>query len=267
MAPAALADRQWERSGWPWAWVGLVALSAGALWAWRARQAWRLAMAQASEQASLSVARARDDARRREHARMARDFHDRVNDLNNLNLLSGTLKTKAETGRPVEEIKAAADRVCSAVTGAINALEDMIWVSRPENDTLPNLLAHLRQQIGRFREDNPGLTCELDFPLDAPDRKASPELSSNVLSVTSEALRNAAKHAGATQIKCRLSIQDTQFCLSIEDNGKGFLPGGASKPSHGLANLRRRAEELGGRLTITSAPNAATTVKLEAPLP
>jgi len=56
--------------------------------------------------------------------------------------------------------------------------------------------------------------------------------------------------------------------ISVEDDGCGF---DATQPADdgrhsGLANIRRRADDIGGTLTITSRPGGGTRVEITAPL-
>jgi signal transduction histidine kinase len=55
--------------------------------------------------------------------------------------------------------------------------------------------------------------------------------------------------------------------LTVIDDGVGFTgtPDGAGHD--GLSNMKRRARELGGSLTIQSAPGSGTRIRLDAPLP
>ncbi len=55
--------------------------------------------------------------------------------------------------------------------------------------------------------------------------------------------------------------------ISVQDEGKGFDPASpAEGRRNGLGNMRRRAEAIGGRLELQSAPKAGTTVRLVVPL-
>ncbi|MEX5635055.1 sensor histidine kinase [Parafrankia sp. FMc2] len=84
-----------------------------------------------------------------------------------------------------------------------------------------------------------------------------------------EALANVAKHAAASRVTIALRYRDDAVTLEIQDDGRGFAPSGAGPASgpagHGLPSLRRQVDRAGGRLTITSAPAAGTTVRLELP--
>jgi signal transduction histidine kinase len=79
-----------------------------------------------------------------------------------------------------------------------------------------------------------------------------------------EALSNVGRHAGAAT--CRVSLYRTEdgAVLEVDDDGRGFDP---ARPSagHGLRNLRERAEALGGRAEITSAPGEGTRVRVTIP--
>ena len=63
-----------------------------------------------------------------------------------------------------------------------------------------------------------------------------------------ETLHNVVKHAqGATLVIIRVSHDAGQLCLNVRDNAPG--PTGAVRPGgHGLANMHRRAEAVGGSL-------------------
>jgi len=51
----------------------------------------------------------------------------------------------------------------------------------------------------------------------------------------------------------------------IADNGCGFDVDGVGGEGNGLPNMRRRLEDIGGRLEITSQPGKGTTVRLVVP--
>ena len=53
-----------------------------------------------------------------------------------------------------------------------------------------------------------------------------------------------------------------QIVLKIQDNGRGFDPSKVTSDHLGLAIMRERAEDVGGRLTITSRPGQGTEVSL-----
>ncbi|MEZ5142599.1 MAG: GAF domain-containing sensor histidine kinase [Acidimicrobiales bacterium] len=93
-------------------------------------------------------------------------------------------------------------------------------------------------------------------------------VADHVLAVVREALTNMAKHAGAGRADVRLKVDDHDLLLRIDDDGRGI--DAARTPDehhgHGLRNLAKRAEQLGGSLTVESAPDEGTTLVWTVPL-
>jgi signal transduction histidine kinase len=62
-----------------------------------------------------------------------------------------------------------------------------------------------------------------------------------------------------------VEAQEGHVLVEVRDNGRGFDPA-AGHPGHfGLDSMRSRAAEIGGRLTIASAPGYGTVVRVRAP--
>ena len=80
-----------------------------------------------------------------------------------------------------------------------------------------------------------------------------------------EALANAVKHANATSVAIDVSAIDHVVSIEVRDDGCGFTPAETGVQSFGLQSMHSRAVQLGGRLTITSAPNRGTAVHVEVP--
>lgn len=68
---------------------------------------------------------------------------------------------------------------------------------------------------------------------------------------------------GTTAVSIRIEWESGKLLLTVQDNGKGF---DATKPStgNGLQNLRRRSEQIGARLTVTSRSGGGVVVSLAA---
>jgi signal transduction histidine kinase len=76
-----------------------------------------------------------------------------------------------------------------------------------------------------------------------------------------EALANVLKHASAGHAEITLARSNGSLQISVHDDGTGFDPAGS--PGHGLGNLAERLAALGGRLDVTSAAGAGTTVSAQ----
>jgi signal transduction histidine kinase len=84
-----------------------------------------------------------------------------------------------------------------------------------------------------------------------------------------EALVNAVRHSDGHTIEVRLEWAASALHLSVRDDGRGIDPAigsEARRPGHfGLVGMRERAEAIGARLTIDSAPGAGTEVTVSIP--
>jgi signal transduction histidine kinase len=79
-----------------------------------------------------------------------------------------------------------------------------------------------------------------------------------------EALRNAYQHAQATSIEVLLNYQLPHFALTVQDNGKG-MPLAPVTGHWGLVGMRERADRIGARLEIGTAPENGVRVTLTVP--
>jgi signal transduction histidine kinase len=78
-------------------------------------------------------------------------------------------------------------------------------------------------------------------------------------------VNNAAKYSHASKLKISLNKINQQIDLHITDNGKGFDET-TVKAGNGLRNLKERATEVGGVLSIKSELGKGTTVALKLPI-
>jgi signal transduction histidine kinase len=88
------------------------------------------------------------------------------------------------------------------------------------------------------------------------------DVATTVYYVTSEAIANAVKHAGATRIDVRIARDDGRLAVRVSDDGRG---GAAVTPGSGLAGLSDRVSAIGGALALESRDGAGTTVEAMVP--
>jgi signal transduction histidine kinase len=98
------------------------------------------------------------------------------------------------------------------------------------------------------------------------DSGVAEHISDHVLAVVREAMTNAVKHGRATRFVVTLTVAD-DLAVEVTDNGCGLpLTLKTRSGGRGLANLRSRAEKLGGCFEIHAAPNGGTRVLWRVPL-
>jgi signal transduction histidine kinase len=95
-------------------------------------------------------------------------------------------------------------------------------------------------------------------------------VESAVLRIAQGALANVREHAAATTATLTLTCLDDQIVLDVADDGRGFDPrtpaDRGSVRGHGLPAIRARLRQLGGTLTIESAPGEGTVLSAAIPL-
>ena len=103
-------------------------------------------------------------------------------------------------------------------------------------------------------------------------RALRPEIEVTLLRAAQEALANTGKHAHASQVILTLSYMEDVVVLDVQDDGDGFdpthllpSPAGETASRFGLQALRKRVEQLGGTLSLESAPGEGTTLAVALP--
>jgi len=199
-----------------------------------------------------------------ERQRIARDMHDE------LGAELSRLAFRAHDSEPAAPLHDARD--------LLRSLDETVWVVNPSKDSLDSAVNYIETWIRDYFA-SASLDLTLDIPAEVPDRPVSAEWRHHLLRAVKEACRNILKHARATRVEFALKIGADGRSLELDlcDNGCGFdlekAPGESGAPSqarmggNGLGNLRRRAEQLGGSLLLTSAPGQGTRIRLTVPLP
>ncbi len=97
------------------------------------------------------------------------------------------------------------------------------------------------------------------------DSKLTPVIGDHLLAVVRESLSNCVKHAQATEIDIRISIESPVLVCEVIDNGNGYTEGARFS---GIANMESRAVELGGELVVGARPDSqqGTLLRWSVPL-
>jgi signal transduction histidine kinase len=110
--------------------------------------------------------------------------------------------------------------------------------------------------------------CEL---AELQDARLDPAIETALFRIVQEALLNIVRHADATSVLLQGGLTPEGLWVEIEDDGRGFDPGDVRRDDAtlrgiGLLGMRERAELLGGRLTIESAPGRGARVRIDVAL-
>jgi signal transduction histidine kinase/ligand-binding sensor domain-containing protein len=199
----------------------------------------------------------------RERARIAKDIHDDLGaSLTQISLLS---ELASRNLRPKDSMTHPIGKLAETARQAFASLDEIVWAVNPRNDTLANLLDYLAQFALDFLSAT-HIRCRLDFPTRPPEQSVPSQTRHTLYLVTREALNNVVKHARASEIHLHADVTDNTLRLTIEDDGIGFeFP--ANKPeADGLANMRQRLNDIGGKFELASNPGSGTKIFIEIPL-
>lgn len=210
----------------------------------------------------------RQRALERERARIARDIHDDLGaSLTRISMLSQSVRAEVE---PQPQVAADADQIYRTARELTRAMDEIVWAVNPRHDTLDSLVSYLGRYAQTFLA-SPGMRCRLDVPISLPNWPLTSEIRHNVFLAFKEALHNVVKHAKATEVRITLELGAASFVLSVSDNGLGFAPDtqhqeGRIQTGNGLPNMRKRIEEIGGKIDWVSAPGEGTKVRMAVPV-
>jgi signal transduction histidine kinase len=145
-------------------------------------------------------------------------------------------------------------------------LDETVWAVNPKNDSAGHLATYLCHFAKEFLEPT-AIRCWLDVAPDLPEVTLTAEVRHNVLLVIKEALNNAVKHSGATELWLRLRVNDGVMIIEVSDNGRGFAVEAKREAGNGLRNMAERMGDIGGQLVVRSTAAEGAAVCLWLPLP
>ena len=208
---------------------------------------------------ALQVSQAREDQQRlavlEDRDRIGRDLHDLV--IQRLFAVglglqgTGRLSDRPEVAERLERAVDDIDATIKDIRRTIFALGTM--------ETSEDIQAEVSRLVDRAAAT---LKFRPQLRFEGPVRSlVAKELAPDLLAVLGEALSNASRHAHASSVTVVLEAGD-EIVLTVADDGRG-IEGGVAES--GLANIRRRAEQRGGRFVVESEPGEGTILRWVVP--
>jgi signal transduction histidine kinase/ligand-binding sensor domain-containing protein len=243
----AIAPRAYQT----WWFYALCAVAAAALlWG-----AWQLRLRQLRRQFSLVLG---------ERVRVSRELHDTL-----LQSLVGVALEFDAVAKSLESSPSTArERVITIrehVEEYIREARRSIWSLRSPALETRDLVEALREHGERATSGQP---VAFQFSVTGTPLRQGANLEHQVLRIGQEAVLNAVRHAAAHVVTMDLQFDPDSVILRVTDDGKGFDPSRTSEGTtdhYGILTMRERAEQVGGHVTITSAPARGTVVEAIVP--
>jgi signal transduction histidine kinase len=136
-----------------------------------------------------------------------------------------------------------------------------VWNLRSLESGDGDLAGKLRDSVERLTA---GMQIRSRFSIEGERRGVSVELQEHLLRIGREAIINAVRHSQASELEVRILFREGFVSLAVADNGRGFdMSSAAGLTGHyGLTTIRERAEGIGGRLNLVSAPGRGTSIEV-----
>lgn len=206
--------------------------------------------------------RAKAVAVQRERLRLSRDLHDGFQQL-----LAGTMfRLEAAMNLMPEGAAKARDQLekaCDALYHAQTGLRAALWSMTEESEGPNNLSGLVKYAAGRLAH----WQGVVHFEFRGEERHVPPSFSGEILMGLQEAVGNALRHGGATDVKVTFSFRRDGLVIRVRDNGCGFDPAAveAGGGHLGLRSMRERTARLGGKIRIASEIGVGTLVVVRLP--
>ena len=191
-----------------------------------------------------------------ERQRLLRDMHDGVGGV--LTHLLLDLRGKRLSAEDIEQ----------GLQAAVDDLRNMASAIDAGNEPVDEALAMFRERLaGRLARSGVAFDYRCTLPVPAPSLDARRLLS--LYRLLQEGVANSLRHAAPSRIELAAEAgEGGAIRIGLSDDGAGFEPAaaaGSPGEGRGLANMRRRATQLGGELAIDSAPGKGARLVLTIP--
>ncbi|MBI3960734.1 MAG: GAF domain-containing protein [Chloroflexi bacterium] len=207
---------------------------------------------QSNLQSALVERKRRERLRRIVHDSLAHRLHDVARAIEMLDTYpSGDPKRN-------EELLIARSQVERARRVVANLVGERPWL------TLQAILDDLSTQVDLITKIH-SIPVKLTL-CEVPETPISLVSGNELMFTCDEILGNAVRYSQATSISIAVNLEDHMLRIAYRDDGVGFDPS-TIRIGHGLTNIRERVDQLGGVITIDSAPGSGTSIVLAVPIP
>lgn len=140
-------------------------------------------------------------------------------------------------------------------------MSDIVWAINPKKDSLDDLIFRMQRHARETLEQR-DIQLEFSSPGGIRELRMTTGSRRNIYLIFKEILNNIVRHSDAKNVNITVEFVDTKLTLTVSDDGHGFDMN-ADQEGIGLANMKKRAAELGGRLDIRSINGEGTFFKLQ----
>ena len=203
------------------------------------------------------------ESQEEERKRVARDLHDDLSQ----RLAVLALKLDVLGQAPPESAGELREQIGALADGVRGTAEHVHRISHRLHPATLEQLGFVAATQRVCDETAAAHGVAITFLADELPDALSAEVELGLYRIVQEALQNAIRHGDSAPVSVRLFEEPDGTCLQVHDEGPGFDPDALEEPGIGLVGMRERAEHLGGRFAVRSAPGRGTLVEVSVPPP
>jgi signal transduction histidine kinase len=202
-----------------------------------------------------------------ERYRLSHELHD--DPLQDLVALSQRVElARGALPRGPETLAPRLDELQKMTLATIGKLRDVCNALRPSVLEEQGIVAAVQAVGDELAQQMPH--CKVHYDIQGTLRRLDPDVELTAFRIMQQAARNVRSHApGARNVHFSLRFNHSHLFASVQDDGPGFSvtdPQVLLRQGHlGIAGMYERAALVGGNVTITSTPQAGTTVQMQLP--
>ncbi len=192
--------------------------------------------------------------------RISKDLHDDLG--STLSSISINSALAQKIAPPSENgLNPVLQDIGESARSAMDNMSDIVWAINPANETVDNMIERLQKFAQKLlAAQNIKLTLDMNpmlrnTKLTLPQRK-------NMYLILKESINNMAKYSKASNCYILGRLENKKIHITIEDDGDGFQTDIVTS-GNGIVNMKSRATELNGTLTVNSADLKGTVINLE----
>lgn len=185
--------------------------------------------------------------------RIASDLHDEVSaSLSSITYFAEAIRQVQNGGNSSRFV----ELISQSASDAKEKITDIIWSIDPDNDDWVDLLSKCRRFASDlFESKNMDYELHIDTDIDQP---LDLELRQHLWLIFKEMTVNAARHSQADKVEVRFGMNSNILKLVVQDNGIGMERSPKRSGSHGIKNIKKRAEQIGADLQLETDAEIGT---------
>ena len=200
--------------------------------------------------------------------RISQDLHDSIGStLSSISVYSQVAKINSEKNEK-EGLEELLGKISGTSNEMITEMNDIVWAINPHNDSMEKIVQRM-ESFSKPLTAARNMHFELQYDREVLSLHLDMDKRKNFYLVFKEAINNAIKYSGASNLISEIRLTGTVLLLKVSDNGVGFNPekemagNKNSLSGNGLINMHKRSKELTGELLIESHPGTGSRIILK----